>query len=96
MPLTSSAGRVAAEQLFVVGDAASYVEPFTGEGIAAALESAWLAAPLVDCAVKGWDVSLSREWERVYARSIRRRQWICRGASWVLRIRRWSGLFCRA
>ena len=85
MPLTSAAGRVAAERLFVVGDAASYVEPFTGEGIAAALESAWLVAPLVDRAVSSWDVSLAREWEKVYGRSIRRRQWICRGASWFLR-----------
>src|SRR5262249_9490161 len=62
-PLTSSARRIAAPRLFVVGDAASYVEPFTGEGIAAALESAWLVAPLVDQATMGWTDALAHTWQ---------------------------------
>ena len=83
--LTSRARRVAAAQLFVLGDAAGYVEPFTGEGMAAALDGAWLAAPLIDRAVDGWDDSLSRAWETTYHRAIRRRQWICRGLTTLAR-----------
>lgn len=37
--LTTSASSVAADRVFLVGDAAGYVEPFTGEGIRWALES---------------------------------------------------------
>jgi flavin-dependent dehydrogenase len=85
-PLTSSARRVAAERLFVVGDAAGYVEPFTGEGIAAALESALLVAPLVDRAVDGWSVALADEWRATYNRAVRCRQWLCRGLTWFLRL----------
>jgi len=40
-PLTRSRSRLAGPGLFVVGDAAGYVEPFTGEGMA----WAWPAAP---------------------------------------------------
>ena len=46
-PLTNRPRRVAAERLFLIGDAGGYVEPFTGEGIAAALESAAAVVPLV-------------------------------------------------
>ena len=45
-PLTRQARQVAAERLFVVGDAAGYVEPFTGEGMAWALASGTAVAPL--------------------------------------------------
>ena len=39
-PLTRRAPSLAAERVFVLGDAAGYVEPFTGEGMAWALASA--------------------------------------------------------
>jgi hypothetical protein len=53
--------------------------------MAAALEAAWLVTPLVDRAVTGWHSSLAHAWETIYDRSIRRRQRICRGLSWLLR-----------
>src|SRR5439155_17458214 len=52
--LTRRARHVAAERLFVLGDAASFVEPFTGEGIAWALGSAIAVAPLAARAVQNW------------------------------------------
>ncbi|MFO0898251.1 MAG: NAD(P)/FAD-dependent oxidoreductase [Pirellulales bacterium] len=63
-PLTQSAPRVAAHRLFVLGDAASYVEPFTGEGMAAAIRSAIQVAPLALQAVVGWREELAAEWAR--------------------------------
>ena len=45
-PLTRHRQRPWAERLFLVGDAASYYEPFTGEGMAWALVSAAELAPL--------------------------------------------------
>jgi flavin-dependent dehydrogenase len=42
--------------LFVIGDAAGYVEPFTGEGMAWALAAADGLAPLAARAVGAWDV----------------------------------------
>jgi flavin-dependent dehydrogenase len=46
--LTRSRTAVQAGHVFVLGDAAGYVEPFTGEGMAWAMEGAVLAAGIVD------------------------------------------------
>jgi 2-polyprenyl-6-methoxyphenol hydroxylase-like FAD-dependent oxidoreductase len=62
LPLTQRVAAVAGERLFVVGDAAGYVEPFTGEGMAWALESAQAVTPLVVQAARRWSVSLARQW----------------------------------
>ena len=51
--LTQRLDRVAHNRLFAIGDAASYVEPFTGEGIGWALASGWYSAPLIHEAVHG-------------------------------------------
>ena len=86
--LTSHAHSVAANRVLVVGDAAGYVEPFTGEGMAAALESAWSAAPLVAEAVHNWDESLVHRWRAIYRSKIRRRQRVCRILSTLSRFPR--------
>ncbi len=70
---------VAGHRLMCIGDAGGYVEPFTGEGMAAALTSARAAAPLVLKGVESWDPALAREWSRRYRRLIGRRQILCRG-----------------
>jgi flavin-dependent dehydrogenase len=88
-PLTSRPGRVAAERLFVIGDASGYVEPFTGEGIAAAFESALALAPLLVPAAKHWQGSLSEMWEAVHRRAVRERQGASRVLAWTLR-RPWT------
>lgn len=92
-PITQRANAVAGERLFLVGDAAGYVEPFTGEGMAAAIEGASLAAPLAFEAARQWRPELADHWRRQYARSIRSRQLACRSIAWLVRhpqALRWS------
>jgi menaquinone-9 beta-reductase len=83
-PLTRQTRPVAAERLFLIGDAAGYVEPFTGEGMTWALASGQAVAPLALRAIERWDPRLSVEWDAVHRRLVRDRQIICRGAAAVL------------
>ncbi len=55
--LTRTARRVAGERWFAIGDAAGYVEPFTGEGMAWAVASAVAVAPI---ATQPWFPGLAR------------------------------------
>lgn len=71
--------------LLRLGDAAGYVEPFTGEGMAWALQGAVLLAPLVAESLQNPQFPLSRRWTEVYNRCIRRRQFICRAVAMLLR-----------
>jgi len=74
-PLTRYASQVAAERLLLVGDAAGYSEPFTGEGIGWALAGGTLAAQLISQAVAGGQISkLPQEWCQAYAAKLARRQ----------------------
>lgn len=68
--LTRSRKKVASERVFVIGDSASYVEPFTGEGIAWALSSAMYAAPLVVQSCRRWNSELAETWNRTYVAEI--------------------------
>jgi flavin-dependent dehydrogenase len=70
MALTRRPRRLAGERLFVLGDAAGYVEPFTGEGIAWALAAAVAVAPLAVRAVQGWVPALARRWPRLYRAAV--------------------------
>lgn len=83
--LTRRPAAVAAERGFVLGDAAGYIEPFTGEGIGWALASAQAVVPLVCRGVNRWEMYLAAEWTRVYRRSIPPRQWLCRALAAALR-----------
>jgi flavin-dependent dehydrogenase len=78
---------VADARLFLLGDATGYVEPFTGEGIAWALCSALLAAPLAEACIAGSasPQRLAQDWSRLHLAQIQRRQWWCRRVAWVLR-----------
>jgi menaquinone-9 beta-reductase len=84
--LTRRTSPLADVRLFVLGDAAGYVEPFTGEGIAWALASGRAIASLALRAVERWEPRLAGEWEIVYDRVVRRRQALCRAARLVLRL----------
>src|ERR1043165_2004376 len=53
--LTRSVFPPAAERVFLLGDAAGYVEPFTGEGMAWGLVSATRVVPLALRACRQWD-----------------------------------------
>lgn len=83
--LTRHTVRPAAERLFVVGDAASYVEPFTGEGIAWALAAAVAVTPIVGRACTRWDPVLAAEWSARHRRIVQCRQWPCRLLAALLR-----------
>jgi flavin-dependent dehydrogenase len=62
--------------LLAVGDAAGYVEPFTGEGMAWAIRSGIVAA---DCiAAGGTPDEIADRWLARRQEFLRRRQWICR------------------
>jgi len=83
--LTRSAPRLAGERLFILGDAAGYIEPFTGEGIAWALSSARLAAPLAIRGAHQWQPSLIARWKATYRRKVTPRQTVCRITAALLR-----------
>ncbi len=72
-----------------VGDAARVVEPFTGEGIYYALESAALAARHIA------DGTLA-QYPAAHAALYRRRLWINRLAHWTVTHPRAGGLLLRA
>lgn len=84
-PLTARAKRVSSQRIFLVGDAAGYVEPFTGEGIRWALQSGGGVAEFVARAAIGWNPSIARDWEVWYRTHVRREQLLCRQLSWGLK-----------
>jgi len=75
---------LAEDRLFLLGDAAEYVAPFTGEGIAWALASAQALAPLGLRAIERWDPRLSQAWSNLHWRLVGRRQLVCRAIALVL------------
>jgi flavin-dependent dehydrogenase len=94
--LTRHARSLAGERWFAVGDAAGYVEPFTGEGMAWAVMSAATLAPLAARAAWRWEPSLAREWAATHRRILGRRQRVCRIVSRVLRSPALTALAVRA
>lgn len=62
--------RMAADRLIVLGDAASYLEPLSGEGMAWAIEGAVHAAALLPQAIRSPYPVLASQWERTYHRQI--------------------------
>lgn len=84
-PLMQRPATRATERLFAVGDAAGYVEPFTGEGIGWALRSATLLAPIAIEGARRWSDELIGAWNALYARELARRQRGCRAIAWLLR-----------
>ncbi|GBD36872.1 Menaquinone reductase [bacterium HR36] len=91
-PLFGVVRPAAAERLLVVGDARGYFEPFTGQGIALALESGWrLGEWLVQHG--GWSPALAHDWQRFTARLLTHRQFWTRCISWLLdhtRLAQWT------
>ncbi len=80
-PLTRSPLPPAHENLFLIGDAARVVEPFTGEGIYYALRSGELAANAVVKTIRRQDRPAPlREFNRQHAAMYRGRLWINRMA----------------
>ena len=76
---------VAGERFLVMGDAAGYVEPFTGEGMAWALTAGAAAAPFVLEGMERWTTDLEKRWKTTLQVHIGRRQTVCRALSSVLK-----------
>ena len=103
LPLTRRTLHPVGRRVLLVGDAAGYIEPFTGEGMAWALATASAAAPFIQRGLRAWDEPLEREWMatcddltgrqrrtcRMMARALRM-PWAVRGAIEVLA--RWPAL----
>jgi flavin-dependent dehydrogenase len=85
LPLTRTSPVVAGHRLLLVGDAAGYVEPFTGEGMAWALAGACAAEPFALRGIANWDRTLEQAWTRAHRSLIARRQRWCRWLSALLR-----------
>jgi flavin-dependent dehydrogenase len=83
--LTRRMEPLAEEGLFVLGDAAGYVEPITGEGIAWALTSAQAIAPLALQAIERWDRRQGLAWSDMHRRLVLHRQLVCRASAMALR-----------
>jgi len=78
-PLTRVALLPVHDKLFMVGDAARVVEPFTGEGIYYALRSGELAAQAIVKIVRGnYDVDPGNEYAQAHAAMYRGRLWVNR------------------
>ncbi len=101
--LTRSCTPPAAERLLLLGDAAGYVEPFTGEGMGWALVGALAAVPLVLRGQGTWTRGLERDWACRHSHLIGSRQRFCHGLAFALRrpglsrtllaaIQHWPGL----
>lgn len=83
--LTCRLARPAGRRVLAVGDAAGYVEPFTGEGIAWALTTGSAVVPLAVQACRRWDTALACRWSACYHHAIGQRQRTCRIVTSALR-----------
>lgn len=87
-PMPWYARRVANAHVALVGDAAGYVEPITGEGMALAIESAVALASLLGTSRNTvWNTHLAHEWQGEWQRRIGRRLRRCKVMGRLLRHR---------
>lgn len=84
-PLTRQLKKPAAHRLFVLGDAAGYAEPFTGEGMAWAMAQAIALAPVAAHAARRWEPVMEQEWTLLHAATVNRHQHSCRTLTRLLR-----------
>jgi len=91
--LTRTSRPLAGDRYLLLGDAAGYVEPFTGEGMGWALMAALSSTPLALAALQnGWDRQRAWDWSRSQAALMARRQRLCQALALVLR-RPWTSRF---
>lgn len=83
--LTRRHRRLGGDRLLTLGDAAGYVEPFTGEGMAWAIVGAAAIEPFALTAAAEWRDSIVDQWTARHRRLIRCRQRACRGIAALLR-----------
>ncbi len=83
--LTRRPQRRAAERVLVLGDAAGYVEPFTGEGMAWACRRRSRSVHWLPKLLRAGSRAICAAWPRRFQRLIVRTQFACRAAAFVLR-----------
>ena len=83
--LSRHATHISGERFFLLGDAAGYVEPFTGEGMAWALTAGASVVPLVLAGIDNWNEGIERRWQWVQGQQIGHRQRTCRAVALLLR-----------
>jgi geranylgeranyl reductase family protein len=81
-PMARRARRVSGDGFLLVGDAANFLDPFTGDGIYEALRGAALAAPIASAALQDGDVSARRL--APYRAARRRAFWAETQVSWLV------------
>lgn len=82
--LTRRLNQVAHGRIFVIGDAAGYVEPFTGEGIAWALQGGSAVGRILSQATGDYG-RLRQQWIGEHRRLVTSRQATCRWAALILK-----------
>ena len=70
LPLSRATSRLAGKRIFLLGDAAGYVEPFTGEGMGWAIDSAISVVPYVMRLQECWDEAYAQQWETAQRRKM--------------------------
>jgi flavin-dependent dehydrogenase len=83
--LTRREPRLAATRLFLLGDAAGYAEPFTGEGMTWAVLTACAVLPLARQACEDWRRELAPAWTAMCRKMVGRRQHLSRLVAGMLR-----------
>jgi len=83
--LTRHRRKLGDHRLLILGDAAGYVEPFTGEGMAWAISSAIAVSEIADQAMDHWSDDTVHQWARTHRRIIAGRQRWCRLITTMLR-----------
>ena len=77
--------RIANDRVALVGDAAGYIEPFTGEGMAWAIEAALLLIDtLANAKPRQWNYLTAMNYQQRWRRAISRRQLACRAVAFAL------------
>ncbi|MBI5092278.1 MAG: FAD-dependent monooxygenase [Candidatus Hydrogenedentes bacterium] len=94
--LTRHTARISAHRLLLVGDAAGYVEPFTGEGMAWALSGGAELARIASRILPQWHSAIEDEWRLCYRRMVTQRQLVCKALSALLRHPRLTATIVRA
>ena len=82
----------AGRRIFFVGDAAGYIEPFTGEGMAWAIASGAAVAELANHAAQRYSDDLPHQWIAMRERLLRGRMRLCRLVTQSLRYQRLTEL----
>lgn len=83
--LTRQPRNTASVRMFVIGDAAGYVEPFTGEGMAWGIRGGQAVAPFVRRSSIEWTPQLAVEWSGMLKKLVTQRQRWCRWLATALR-----------